>query len=384
MEPIKILLLGSTGSIGTSACRCVARHPQRFRLTGLAARNKADALVKQASSFNVPLVCITDPAAARGAALALPPDVRMLSGPDALTQMAAEADYDVLLNALVGAVGLVPTVTALKRNKRVALANKETLVIGGDHIKTLLDARSGQLVPIDSEHSAILQCLNGEDTRSVESIILTGSGGPFRELPPAAFASITPEQALRHPTWSMGAKITVDSATLANKGFELIEAHFLFSVPYDRLRVWIHPQSIVHSLVEFHDGAVIAQLGLPDMEMPIQYALEFPRRLPIRGRRLDLTEIGSLTFQPPDYRRFPCLRLCLEAARAGGMAPVVLNAANEAAVKRFLDREMPFTAIAEAIEESLAWNPGGRADTLDAILERDSETRAFVNRRKGH
>jgi len=378
MEPIKILLLGSTGSIGTSACRCVARHPQRFRLTGLAARNKADALVKQAASFNVPLVCITDPAAARGAALALPPDVRMLSGPDALTQMAAEADYDVLLNALVGAVGLVPTVTALKRNKRVALANKETLVIGGDHIKTLLDAGSGQLVPIDSEHSAILQCLQGEDVAAVESVTLTASGGPFRDLPAERFASVTPEEALRHPTWAMGSKITIDCATLMNKGFEVIEAHHLFGLPYEKLDICIHPQSVIHSMVTFHDGAVMAQMGVPDMELPIQYALSWPKRLPIRGRRLDLSGIGLLSFSRPDYRRFPCLRLCLEAGRTGGTAPAVLNAANEIAVGLFLERKIGFDRIAAILETALSRHAPRPVTSLDQIIDADSETRDAI------
>jgi 1-deoxy-D-xylulose-5-phosphate reductoisomerase len=231
---------------------------------------------------------------------------------------------------------------------------------------------------VDSEHSAILQCLSDVKDPAVESIILTASGGPFRELPADGFAHITPQQALDHPTWSMGKKITVDAATLMNKGFEVIEAHHLFRVPFDRLRVWIHPQSIIHSLVEFHDGAVMAQLGLPDMELPIQYALSYPERLPMAGRRLSLPEIGKLEFFEPDGRRFPCLRLCIEAGRRGGTAPAVVNAANEVAVEAFLAGRIPFTAIAEIAAFALEKHAALPADSLEAIEEADRTTRATV------
>jgi len=279
----------------------------------------------------------------------------------------------------VGAVGLRPTATALKRGKRVALANKESLVIGGDYIRTLLD-RGGSIVPVDSEHSAILQCLSDFKDPAVESIILTASGGPFWGLPADGFAGITTEQALNHPTWSMGQKITIDAATLMNKGFEVIEAHHLFRLPYERLRVWIHPQSIIHSLVEFHDGAVMAQLGLPDMELPIQYALSYPERLPMAGRRLSLPEIGRLEFFEPDDRRFPCLRLCIEAGKKGGTSPAVINAANEVAVEAFLAGRIPFTSIAEIAAFALEKHGACPAGSLEAIEEADRETRARIEK----
>jgi 1-deoxy-D-xylulose-5-phosphate reductoisomerase len=274
-------------------------------------------------------------------------------------------------------------VAALRRGKRVALANKESLVVGGELITSLLDLGHGELVPIDSEHSAVWQCLSGQDRGAVESIILTASGGPFRELPADRFAAITPEQALRHPTWSMGDKITIDCATLVNKGLEVIEAHHLFRMPYDHLRVLIHPQSIVHSMVEFHDGAIIAQMGLPDMELPIQYALEYPRRLPLVGRRLDLTAMAGLTFHAPDYARFPCLRLCLDAGTSGGTAPAALNAANEVAVRAFLQGAIPFTAIAQLIDEALQHHAPRKADSLESILEVDGRVREATTRALG-
>ena len=369
---LRILLLGSTGSIGTSALNCIRRLPERFSVAGLSAGKNIKKLAEQIREFS-PVAMY---AAAPGAGEHLP-GVRLYSGPGGLEKLVNELEYDVLLNALVGAIGLRPTVAALRRGKRVALANKESLVIGGDYIRTLLE-KGGSLVPVDSEHSAILQCLSDVKDPAVESIILTASGGPFWGLPAVKFAGITPQQALKHPTWSMGKKITVDAATLMNKGFEVIEAHHLFSVPFERLRVWIHPQSIIHSLVEFHDGAVMAQLGLPDMELPIQYALSYPERLPMAGRRLSLPEIGRLEFFEPDYRRFPCLRLCIEAGKKGGTAPAVVNAANEVAVEAFLAGRIPFTAIAETAAFALEKHGVRPADSLETIEEADRETRAAV------
>ncbi|NLD99762.1 MAG: 1-deoxy-D-xylulose-5-phosphate reductoisomerase, partial [Fibrobacter sp.] len=286
---------------------------------------------------------------------------------------------DIVLNALVGAVGLRPTVAAIKAGRRVALANKESLVIGGDYIRKLLAEGKSELLPVDSEHSAILQCLSGEKNNTIESIILTASGGPFRNLPADNFKGITPSQALRHPTWSMGKKITIDSATLMNKGFEVIEAHHLFNLPYAQLRVWIRPQSIIHSLVEFHDGAVMAQLGLPDMELPIQYALGYPERLAMTGKRLSLPEIGKLEFLSPDYDRFPCLRLCIEAGEMGGTAPVVVNAANEVAVQAFLDEKIGFGEIAEIVAYALRNHDSVAADSVEVIEETDRFTREMIS-----
>ena len=274
---MKIVLLGSTGSIGTSACNCIRRFPGLFSLVAVSANTNAEAMLSQVREFGARAVCIGSESLGKTVQAGLPAGVRVFSGDRGLEQLVDETDFDVLLNALVGAVGLRATVAALKRNKCVALANKESLVVGGDYIASLLNRGMGQLIPVDSEHSAIQQCLTGEDVSSIESIILTASGGPFRELPLGEMASVTPEDALNHPTWTMGKKITIDSATLVNKGFEVMEAHHLFAMSYERLRVVIHPQSIIHSMVEFHDGAVMAQLGVPDMELPIQYALSFPK-----------------------------------------------------------------------------------------------------------
>jgi 1-deoxy-D-xylulose-5-phosphate reductoisomerase len=370
---LRILLLGSTGSIGTSALNCIRRLPDRFSVAGLSAGKNVNKLAGQIEEFRPEAVYVGERHAGEGFT-----NVRVYSGPGQLEQLVNDLDFDVLLNALVGAVGLRPTAAALKRGKRIALANKESLVIGGDYLESLLKRGSGSLVPVDSEHSAILQCLSGDKNRGVESIILTASGGPFRKLPADKFAGITPAQALNHPTWSMGKKITIDAATLMNKGFEVIEAHHLFHVPYERLRVWIHPQSIIHSLVEFHDGAIMAQLGLPDMELPIQYALSYPERLPMTGRRLSLPEIGRLEFSEPDYGRFPCLRLCIEAGKKGGTAPAVANAANEVAVEAFLAGRIPFTAIAEMVAFALEKHTSRPADSLEAIEEADTEIRETI------
>jgi len=382
----KILILGSTGSIGTSACRCVRRFSERFSVSGLAAGRNAGLLTEQVKEFSPASVYVRGSGDA-DAILKQFRGVTVYCGDGGLERIAEEADYDILLNALVGAVGFGPTAAALKRGKRVALANKESLVIGGDYIRSIIAGEDSvrprsffeRLLPIDSEHSAVLQCLPpGGAVDTVESIILTASGGPFRDLPKEEFASITPERALRHPTWSMGRKITVDSATLMNKGFEVIEAHHLFGLPYEKLRVCVHPQSIVHSMVEFHDGAVLAQMGLPDMELPIQYALSWPERLPFEGRRLNLAEAGRLDFFEPDMERFPCLRLCLEAARVGGTAPAVLNAANESAVELFLNGRTGFAGIAEIVEEAINGHNVQEANSVEAIMEVDKETRAKI------
>jgi 1-deoxy-D-xylulose-5-phosphate reductoisomerase len=376
---MKILLLGSTGSIGTSTIRCVERFPERFSLAGLAANNNVELLLQQASRFSPAAVCIGNPAGADTVRRQLPASVRVYRGEEGLEQIVNETDFDVLLNALVGAVGLRPTVAALKRNKRVALANKESLVIGGDLITSLLGQGHGELLPVDSEHSAILQCLNEEDRGSIESLILTASGGPFRQLPAEKFAAITPEQALKHPTWNMGRKITIDAATLMNKGFEVIEAHHIFATPYERMQIVVHPQSIIHSMVVFHDGAVLAQAGVPDMELPIQYALSYPQRLPLQSKRLNLATVGSLTFFEPDFQRFPCLKLALQAGAAGGTLPVALNAANEVAVNLFLEGRIGFTQIAESIAEVLDHHQAQKADSLDVIIAADQAARAATH-----
>jgi 1-deoxy-D-xylulose-5-phosphate reductoisomerase len=344
----------------------------------MAANSNADRLIEQVSEFKPLWVLAASPDAASRVRSILPESVRFLEGSESLERLVNEADYDILLNALVGAVGLRPTVAALRRGKKVALANKESLVIGGDLINGLVRSGFGSLLPVDSEHSAILQCLTGENHGSVESLILTASGGPFRQMQASKFREITPSQALNHPTWSMGKKITIDSGTLMNKGFEVIEAHHLFHLGYERIRVLIHPQSIVHSMVEFHDGAVMAQFGVPDMELPIQFALSFPERLPLLGRRLDLAQTGSLNFSAPDPDKFPCLRLCIEAGKRGGSFPVVLNAANEIAVQYFLDGRIRFDQIAEVVDRALGKHTGTDTGSVDAIEQTDSETRRTV------
>jgi 1-deoxy-D-xylulose-5-phosphate reductoisomerase len=375
MDPKKIILLGATGSIGTSACACIRRFSDRFRIVGMSTFGSVDKLMAQAREFKPGAVCIGDSAKAAAAKNILPKGIRVFEGESGLEELVNQTDFDVLCNALVGAVGLRATVAALKKNKRVALANKESLVIGGDYINALLRGGKGELVPVDSEHSAILQCLSGEELASVESIILTASGGPFRTLPLDKLKTVRPEDALNHPTWSMGRKITIDAATLVNKGFELIEAHHLFAIPYDRLRVVIHPQSVVHSMVEFHDGAVMAQMGVPDMELPIQFALSYPRRLPLAGKRLNLAQLRELTFFEPDFVRFPCLKLCIDAGKTGGTMPTALNAANEVAVQAFLDKAIPFGMIGELIRAACDGHNPVPVDGVEIVDAVDRETR---------
>lgn len=379
MNRTRIVLLGATGSIGASACNCIRRFPDRFEIVGLSAHSNRGKLLSLAEEFRPKSVCIGS-AAAGGSGGRFDGNVRVFHNDAGLEELVNETEFDVLLNALVGAVGLRATVAGLRKNKRVALANKESLVIGGDYITSLVRSGSGELVPVDSEHSAILQCLTGESHTAVESIILTASGGPFRTSPLDTFRDIRPADALNHPTWSMGRKITIDAATLVNKGFEVIEAHHLFDMPYDRLRVVIHPQSVIHSMVEFHDGAVMAQMGVPDMELPIQFALSYPQRLPLRTRRLNLAELRELTFFEPDFARFPCLGLCLAAGRSGGTMPAVLNAANEMAVAAFLAGTIRFDMIAELLQAALDDHSPVPVDAIEVVEEADRRTRENVSK----
>lgn len=375
---IKILLLGSTGSIGTSTENCIRRYRDQFSLVGISVNRRIESALNQITQFGVSHLSVGTPEAFNAFPRSDYPAVTLYQGDEGLLKMAEDLDYDVLVNALVGSVGFGPTVAALKRGKKVALANKESLVVGGEVIAKVLRTYGGSLLPIDSEHSAILQCLNGEESKTIESMTVTASGGPFRELPSEEFKNITVETALKHPTWAMGPKITIDSSTLMNKGFELIEAHHLFDISFDQLKVVVHPQSIIHSMVTFTDGAVMAQCGLPDMELPIQYALTYPKRSPISAPRLDLATIGSLTFYEPDYTRFPCLNLCIEAGRAGGTVPTVLNASNEIAVELFLNRKIAYVDIARIVAESCAAHTRLEAESLDLIVAVDRETRRIV------
>ncbi|MGI9557096.1 MAG: 1-deoxy-D-xylulose-5-phosphate reductoisomerase, partial [Solirubrobacterales bacterium] len=344
----ELVILGSTGSIGRQALEVVSASDE-LRVIGLAAGSDAAGVVEQAREHGVPRVAVADEAAAREAASGWGGEV--LGGEEGLRALAGEPAADLVLNAIVGSAGLGPTIVALSAGTDVALANKESLVVGGELVMALAEATGAQLIPVDSEHSALHQLIRGEAPGSVERLVLTASGGPFRGR--TDLAEVTREEALDHPTWDMGGKITIDSATLINKGLELIEAHHLFQLPYDRIDVVVHPQSIVHALVHLNDGASLAHLGYPDMRVPISYALHFPERADVETPALDLAAVGQLTFEEPDLQTFPCLRLAREAGEAGGTAPCALNAANEVAVDAFLRGRIPFVGIAEVIEGCL-------------------------------
>ncbi len=379
-----IVLLGSTGSIGTQALEVVATHPDRFRLVGLAAGRDVGALAAQADATGVRRVAVADAAAARELASARP-KLEVLDGPGAAAELAA-ADADLVVNAVTGAVGLEPTLAALGAGTPVALANKESLIVGGPLVVAAAEAAGGReqlLLPVDSEHSALAQCLRGGRRDEVARLVLTASGGPFRGCRAGELAAVGPEQALAHPTWSMGPVVTVNSATLMNKGLELIEAHELFAVPFDRLEVVVHPQSVVHSMVTFVDGSTLAQLSPPDMRLPIQLALGWPERLDHAFVACDWTAAGSLDFEPVDRATFRALDLAEQAGRRGGSFPAVLNASNEVAVDAFLHRGLAFLDIAGIVEASLeAWgstDPGEPNDLQD-VLDADAWARARARR----
>ena len=366
----RILIVGSTGSIGTQALDVVERSDE-LELVGLGAASSWEPLLAQAGRFGVPRVALADPdAAARAAEHS---SIEVLAGPQGLVELITETDCDLVLNALVGSAGLGPTVAALGEGIDLALANKESLVVGGELVMALAEATGAELIPVDSEHSALYQLIANEPPGSLERLVLTASGGPFRGR--TEVESVTRDEALAHPTWDMGGKITIDSATLMNKGLELIEAHHLFGVPYERIDVVVHPQSIVHALVHLNDGASLAHLGYPDMRVPISYALHHPERADVPVPMLDLVEVGALTFERPDLETFACLRLAREAAEAGGTAPCVLNAANEVAVHAFLRGELPFAGIARVIDSTLSELPVQPVRHFSDLYEADSHAR---------
>jgi 1-deoxy-D-xylulose-5-phosphate reductoisomerase len=373
-----IAILGSTGSIGRNALEIIRSHPERFKATVLTAHSNIQLLIEQAEEFHPTGIVVSDPRSETLVRGEVSPDTTVYVGASGLEQAVSRDDVDVVLSALVGFVGLRPTIAAIRHKKTIALANKETLVVGGEMIMRLVKEYGVLLIPVDSEHSAIFQCLVGEDQTTIAELILTASGGPFRDLPADQFGSITVGDALKHPNWNMGPKITIDSATLMNKGLEVIEAHWLFRLPADRIKVVVHPQSIIHSMVEFVDGSVKAQLGLPDMKLPIQYALTFPERWPMNGERVDFPKLASMSFSEPDLTRFPCLGLAYEALHRGGTAPVVLNAANEVAVAGFLEGTVAFTRIPELIQRALDHQNLKPATDLETIVEADRATRTFV------
>jgi 1-deoxy-D-xylulose-5-phosphate reductoisomerase len=376
----RLVLLGATGSVGRRALELVDQFPGDFRVEGLAARGSNPELVADLCLKHRPrALALTDAGAAAAVARLLPrPHPEILCGAAGLVALAGEVDADLVLSAIVGGAGLLPTMAAIRSGKTVALANKEPLVMAGALMTAAARARGVALLPVDSEHSAIFQCLVGHNRAEVHRILLTASGGPFRRMAKAELAHVTVEQALNHPTWKMGAKITVDSATLMNKGLEIIEARWLFDVEPERVQVIVHPQSIVHSMVEYVDGSVIAQLGVADMGIPILYAFTYPGRLPAAAERLDLTRVGALTFEEPDADRFPCLALARQALLEGGIAPVVLNAANEVAVAAFLAGHVRFVRIPELIERALARVPARRLDDIETCVDVDAETRRLV------
>jgi 1-deoxy-D-xylulose-5-phosphate reductoisomerase len=366
----RILIVGSTGSIGTQALDVVERNPD-LEVVGLAASSSWELLLEQAGAHGVERVALADPdAAARAAEHS---KVEVLAGAEGLVELITDTDCDLVLNALVGSAGLGPTVAALGEGIDLALANKESLVVGGELVTTLAEATGAALLPVDSEHSALFQLIEGEQPGTVDRLVLTASGGPFRGR--TDLESVTREEALAHPTWDMGGKITIDSATLMNKGLELIEAHHLFGVPYDRIDVVVHPQSIVHALIHLNDGASLAHLGYPDMRVPISYALNYPERADVPVRTLDLIDVGALTFEAPDLDSFPCLRLAREAAEAGGTAPCVLNAANEVAVHAFLAGDLSFMGIARVIESTLSDLPAQPVRHFSDLYAADAHAR---------
>jgi 1-deoxy-D-xylulose-5-phosphate reductoisomerase len=370
----RLLILGSTGSIGTQALDVVARAGDAFAVVGLSAEGSHEALVAQAQAHGVRRIALSDPHAAARASESWTGG-EVLSGPEGLVRLVAEAQADLVLNAIVGSAGLGPTIVALTEGIDVALANKESLVVGGELVMALCEATGAQLLPVDSEHSALHQLLAGEAPGTVERLVLTASGGPFRGRDAAELEAVTVEDALRHPTWAMGGKITIDSATLMNKGLEVIEAHWLFGTPYERIDVVVHPQSIVHALVTLCDGAALAHMGHPDMRVPIAYALHHPERVDVPVGPLDLAAVGALTFEPPDLQAFPCLRLARDAATAGGTATCVLNAANEVAVHAFLAGRLGFMGIPAVIERTLERLPAERVHSFESLYAADADAR---------
>jgi 1-deoxy-D-xylulose-5-phosphate reductoisomerase len=374
-----LCILGSTGSIGVSTLDVVRRFPDRFRVRSLTAGRNTKLLAQQAREFKAQRVAVADKqqsAALRAELEGWPAEV--LAGEEALCELASEAESDYVVSAIVGAAGLLPTLAALEKGKLVGIANKEPLVMAGPLMLEAARRSGGAILPIDSEHSAVFQSARAGAGGELRKVILTCSGGPFRKAGKAEMAAATPQAALKHPTWNMGAKITIDSATLMNKALEIIEAHFLFGLPYENIRVWVHPQSIVHALVEFTDGSVVAQLGLPDMRLPIQYALTYPQRLDGGLPTLGLERLASLTFEEPDRERFPSLDLAYAAGRSGGTAPAVLNAANEEAVRLFLEGAIPFLKIFELTGEALAAHRVRPLEALESALEADRWTRQRI------
>ncbi|AIQ64417.1 1-deoxy-D-xylulose 5-phosphate reductoisomerase [Paenibacillus stellifer] len=374
----KLSILGSTGSVGTQTLDVVALHPESFQVDGLAAGNNTALLLEQIKRFKPRRVSVASRELAEQIRLEIPGDIKLYYGEEGLVEIAAGGDADYVVTAVVGSVGLRSTLAAIEAGKDIGLANKETLVTAGHLVTEAVRRKGVSLLPIDSEHSAIFQCLNGEDPDDIHSITITASGGSFRDRTREQLRDVTVEDALRHPNWSMGAKITIDSATMVNKGLEVIEAHWLFGLPYEQINVLLHPESVVHSFVEFKDSSIIAQLGSPDMRVPIQYALTYPKRLPSPAQRLSLAQAGQLTFREMDLERYPALRMAIECGKLGGTATTVFNAANEIAVARFLRREISFLRIEEILEKAIAGHTPVLHPNLEEIEECDRSVRKLA------
>jgi len=377
--PKNIAILGATGSIGQNALAVIKALPDQFSARYLVANKNIQVLGQLISDYHPKAVAVLDQTQASVLRQKTPGSVEVLSGIEGVKELVSRDDVDLVISAMVGFAGLEPTVEAIRHGKTIALANKETLVAGGEFINALLKEHRVTLIPIDSEHSAILQCLVGEDRSAVSRLILTASGGPFLGKSVEDLQSVTVEQALNHPNWKMGNKISVDSATLMNKGLEVIEAHWLFGLPAERIDVVVHPQSIIHSMVEFVDGSVKAQLGLPDMKIPIQYALTYPARSQMNGSRLNFPKLKTMTFMEPDRKKFRCLQFAYDALALGGTAPATVNAANEVAVEAFLAGRISFQKIPELIERALREQKGGAVHELQQIIEADQSARRFVH-----
>lgn len=373
----RIAILGSTGSIGRSALQVVEQFPDRLQVVALAAGRNIDLLAEQIHRFRPRLAAVFDLQLAKDLTSRLQPgiEVEVVAGSQGYQQVASCAEAEMILSSMVGAAGLIPTLSAIRAGKDVALANKETLVMAGALVMGEVRRSQVELLPVDSEHNAIFQAMEGHRREDLKRILLTASGGPFLNMPKEQLESVTPTQALAHPNWAMGPKISIDSATLMNKGLEVIEAKWLFDVPVEKIDVHVHPQSIVHSMVEYVDGSVIAQMGIPDMRIPIAYALAYPERLELDLPRLDFFTVQTLTFQEPDLNRFPCLQLAFAACKAGGTMPAVLNAANEVAVQAFLDNRIPFSGIPRLVNQAMEEHALDPAAELEAILEADAWAR---------
>jgi len=377
----KISILGSTGSIGTSTLDIVRLHPDRFKVVGLAAGSNIDLLIKQIKEFSPRLVSVQS----KDHFLALrekigPKNLEILKGSEGSQAVASMDEVDLVVSGIVGAAGLLPTLAALEKGKTVGLANKESMIIAGELMNRTRQTHGATILPIDSEHSALFQCLQGQRREDLKRLILTASGGPFFHKPLGEFGQITVDDALKHPNWDMGAKITIDSATMMNKGLEVMEARWLFDVPVDQVDVCVHPQSIVHSMVEYQDGSVIAQMGLPDMKVPIAYALSYPERIKTGVKSLQLSKIKELTFFDPDFEKFPCLKLAFEVARKGRTYPAVLNAANEIAVQAFLEEEISFNEIYKIVSETVECHSPFDLGSLDDVLKADHWAREMAKK----